>query len=86
MNLFAQTDIDILNAINPIMDNMMQGSTEIDHAKHCRDFTDRMKAIVTPERLECMCKDYQSRWGYFGKREFVALFKRTDSIAVIWKP
>lgn len=85
MNLLEKSDDEILNEITPIMDNMMEGSTEINHAKHTRDFTDRMKAIVTPESLEFMCKDYQSRWGLFGKREFVALFRRKHSIAVVWK-
>ncbi|MEQ1622648.1 MAG: hypothetical protein ABL919_14670 [Methylococcales bacterium] len=85
MELIHKTDEEILNLLNPIMDNMMEGSTEINHAKHTCDFTDRMKAIVTPERLEQMCKDYQSRWGLFGKREFVAIFRRKESIAVVWK-
>ncbi|AEG01494.1 hypothetical protein [Methylomonas methanica] len=85
MNLLKKSDEEILNEITPIMDNMMEGSTEINHAKHSRDFTDRMKAVVTPESLEYMCNDYQSRWGLFGKREFVALFRRKHSIAVVWK-
>lgn len=79
------SDEDILQAVEPIMDNLMQGSTEIDHAKHTRDFTERMKCLVTPERLQEMCADYQSRIGYFGGREFIALFRREQSVAVIWK-
>ena len=34
---------------NPIMDNLMDASTQIDHARHVRDFTARLKAIVTPD-------------------------------------
>jgi hypothetical protein len=85
MKLVNQSDVEIMGLLNPIMDNMMQGSTEINHAKHTRDFTERMKAIVTPERLELICKDYQAKWGIFGKREFIALFRRNDSIAVVWR-
>jgi hypothetical protein len=85
MNFFEMTDVEILGAITPIMDNMMEGSTEIDHAKHTHDFTDRMKAIVTPEHLEFVCKDYQSKWGTFRKRECVAIFRRKESVAVVWK-
>ena len=55
----------------------MEGSTEINHEKHTRDFTDRMKRIVTKEYLEKVCKRYQAEWGYFGKREFVAVFSPT---------
>ena len=85
MNLLAMTDEEILGEITPIMDNMMEGYTEINHAKHIQDFTERMKAIVTPDQLEIICNDYQSKWGIFGKREYIALFRRRNSIAVVCK-
>ena len=67
------------------MDNLMEGSTEINHEKHTRDFTDRMKGIVSKEYLEKVCSRYQTEWGYFAMREFVAVFRRPSSVAVIWK-
>jgi hypothetical protein len=85
MLLANQSDEDILKIANPIMDNLMEGSTEIDHAKHTRDFTDRMKHIVTKEHLEKVCRRYQAEWGYFSKREFVAVFRRPSSVAIVWK-
>lgn len=85
MELSKKSDEDILAVANPIMDNLMEGSREINHAKHTRDFTDRMKNIVTPEYLENICRDYQARWGYFTDREFVAIFRRPASVAIIWK-
>ncbi len=85
MKLLAMTDAEILKVITPIMDNMMLGSTEINHAQHTRDFSERMKAVVTPENLEVMCQAYQAKWGTFAQREFVALFRRQASIAVIWR-
>jgi len=85
MRLFTMTDVEILKEITPLMDNMMQGSTEIDHAKHSRDFTERMLGLVTPFGLAIMCNEYQSHWGYFGQRKFIALFRRQNSIAVVWK-
>lgn len=47
MILAEQSDREILAVADPIMDNLMEGSTAIDHEKHTRDFTDRMKRIVT---------------------------------------
>jgi len=85
ISLFEKSDAEILNLVNPIMDNMMAGSTAIDHAMHTRDFSDRIKNIVTPEYLDRVCQDYQQRWGIFTKREFVALFRRRHSIAVVWR-
>ena len=67
------------------MDNLLEGSTEINHEKHTRDFTDKLKCIVTKDHLETVCKHYQSEWGYFSKREFVAVFRRPSSIAIVWK-
>ena len=85
MNLLAKTEKEILTVLEPIMDNLMEGSTEINYEKHSRDFTDRLKKIVTKERLNQICKDYQEKWGKFQKREFVALFRREHSVAVVWK-
>jgi hypothetical protein len=85
MLLANQSDEDILKIANPIMNNLMEGSTEIDHVKHTRDFTDRTKRIVTKDYLEKVCKRYQAEWGYFSKREFVAIFRRPSSVAIVWK-
>ena len=85
MELAKKTDEEILAVANPIMDNLMQASTDVDHARHVRDFTDRLKNIVTEERLQDICRRYQAKWGYLNRREFVALFRRADSVAVVWK-
>lgn len=84
MNPIADmSDAAILDAVTPIMDQLMEGSTKIDHARHTHDSTDRMKALLSPERLEAICRDYQTRIGFFGKREFCCLFRRERSVAVI---
>lgn len=85
MELAKKSDEDILAVANPIMDNLMEGSTEINHAKHTRDFTERLKAIVTPGHLMQVCKRYQAEWGYFSRREFVAVFRRPSSVAIVWR-
>lgn len=85
MELVGKSDAEILAVANPIMDNLMADSTEINHQKHTRDFTDRMKAIVSEEYLRNVCERYQAEWGYFTNREFVAIFRRPASVIVIWK-
>lgn len=85
MKLAQLSDADILAIANPIMDNLMAGSTAIDHAQHTRDFSERMKAIVTPEHLQYVCQQYQAIWGYFSQRELVAIFRRPYSIAIVWR-
>ena len=85
IELAQQADEHILAIANPLMDNLMEGSREIDHARHVRDFTDRLKEIVTAERLEAMCKDYQARIGFFERRKVVGIFRRKNSVAVVWR-
>lgn len=85
MNFEEMTDQEIIDIANPIMDNLMEASTEIDHAGHVADFTDRIKTICTEEYLQKVCEQYQREKGYFSKRELVAIFKRPDSAAIIWK-
>ncbi|WP_144209387.1 hypothetical protein [Shewanella donghaensis] len=85
MDFQVLSEQEILEIATPIMDNLMQGSTEIDHAKHVQDFTDRAKAIVTKEHLEWVCAKYQAEKGHWEKREPIAVLRRPDSAAVIWK-
>ncbi|WED27616.1 hypothetical protein L3V77_05105 [Vibrio sp. DW001] len=85
MNFQELTEKEILDIANPIMDNLMMASTNIDHAKHVQDFTDRAKAIVTEEHLGRVCARYQSEKGFWKHRESVAVFRRPDSAAIIWK-
>ena len=85
MNFEEMSEQNILDIANPIMDNLMQASTDIDHERHVQDFTDRAKAIVTKEHLERVGSIYQSEKGTWLNREPVAVFRRTDSAAIIWK-
>lgn len=85
MNFQEMSDEEILSIANPMMDNLMDASTNIDHPKHVRDFSDRLKAIVTKDNLEHMCNAYQSEKGFFKDRTFVSTFKRPDSVAIVWK-
>ena len=41
----------ILSIVEALMDNCLAGSNENNHAKHVKDFTDRMKRIVTQKIL-----------------------------------
>ena len=85
MYIETKSDTEILEIANPIMDNLMEASTQIDHERHVRDFSDRIKSIVTKEHLERVCKTYQAERGSFANREFVAMFRRPGAVAIIWK-
>ena len=42
---------EILEILEPIMDNCLDGSNEGDYEKHVKNFTTRLRSIVTPENL-----------------------------------
>lgn len=85
MNFEEMSDKEVLDIVTPIMDNLMEASTRIDHEAHVRDFSDRMKTIVTKEYLQKVCRQYQAENGFFAERQLVAVFKRPESAAVIWR-
>ena len=85
MNFEEMSEEKILDIANPIMDNLMNASTNIDHQGHTRDFTDRMKRIVTRDYLQKVCEDYQAEKGFFAERKPVAVFRRPDSAAIVWR-
>lgn len=85
MDLTQKSDDEILMIANPIMDNLMDASTAIDYDRHVRDFTLRARNMLTRESLQTICEHYQSSRGFFGKREPVAVFKRPDSVAIVWR-
>lgn len=85
MDLINMSDDEIRHISTPIMDNLMEGSTEINWEKHTRDFTERCKKIITREELEKQCRDYQSKFGYFTERKFLGVTRHRDYVNVIWK-
>ena len=85
MNWLQLSDNEIMSLVTPIMDNLMDASTEIDHEKHTRDFSDNMKKIVTKVELEKQCKSYQATLGFFTKRQLVGIFRKKGDVRVFWK-
>ena len=85
MSLSKMTDAEIIAIVEPLMDNCLTGSTERDHAKHVRDFTDRLRAIVTPENLAAQLESGQPTYGYFAERELIGIFRRPGRVGVVWR-
>ena len=70
-----------------MMDNLMDASTFIDYERHVKDFTDRLKSIVTKEHLIKVCEEYQKDWcrGYYDGIEvtLAAIEGRTPECIVV---
>ena len=84
MALSDKSDAEILSIVDPLMDNLMDASNAIDFERHLRDFTPRLKALISPEGLERMCAEVQAEYGKYGRRELVRIFRRPGSVAVVW--
>ena len=83
MNFVDMTNEQILHIVEPVMDNCLTGSNEGNHSKHVKDFTERMKNIVTPENLKIqLSREPRLK---FTRRNFIHLFRRQESIGIIWK-
>jgi len=74
---------EILEILEPIMDNCLDGSNEGHYKKHVKDFTPRLRSIVTPENLKSQL-EYRPH-GFFTEREFTLLVRREKSIGIVWK-
>ncbi|MGB0157135.1 MAG: hypothetical protein ACPG3T_08025 [Pseudomonadales bacterium] len=81
---FAElSDQAIIDLVEPLMDNCLDGSNEGDHTKHVRDFTPRLAAIVTEDNLASQLETRPH--GYYHRREFVALMRKSTSVGVVWR-
>lgn len=85
MDLLKKSDGEILHIAAPIMDNLMEGSTEIDWEKHVRNHTERAKKMIAKEELERQCNEYQAKFGFFTDREFMGVTRHQDYVNIIWK-
>ena len=85
MDLVNCSDEEILKVATPIMDNLMEGSTERDWSKHTKHFTERGKLVVTERELARQCETYQSTHGDFTERKFIGITRHPEYINVLWK-
>ncbi|QSZ41771.1 hypothetical protein GJV85_06495 [Sulfurimonas aquatica] len=85
MNFEEIPESKLSSMANEMMDNLMDASTSIDYERHVKDFTDRLKNIVTKEYLIKVCEEYQKEKGFFAERNLITVLRRPNSAMVIWK-
>jgi hypothetical protein len=85
MELAQKSDEVILKAADRIMDDVIEGLNKADYEKHTRHFTPTMKRSLGKKQFAEVCRRYQEEWGQFTTREVVSVFRRTSSVAVVWR-
>lgn len=79
------SDQALLDIANPMMDGLMDASIRKDYLAHVQYFTQRAKSVLDETQFNIVCGVYQEKMGIFTDRQFVALFRRPESVAFIWK-
>lgn len=85
MDLINRSDKEILTVATPMMDNLMDASTNNDFERHIRDFSERIKEKYTKDEFQRQCKDYRAKFGVFTDREFLGTTKAGNIVTVYWK-
>lgn len=75
----------LVQLATPIMDNLIDGSTERNWEKHTKDFTPSARARLSEDELLRQCDVYQSSHGDFATRELMGLVRHPAYISVYWK-
>ena len=79
------SDQEALSIATQMMDELMDASTQQDYLAHIQHFSKRAQSILDETQFKIVCQVYQQKYGFFGAREFVTLFRRPESIAFIWR-
>ena len=80
-----KSDDEIIQIATPIMDNLIEGSTERDWIKHTRDFTKGARESLSEENLLKQCEEYQSTHGEFAERSFIGITRHPIYVNILWK-
>lgn len=83
MDFSNLTDKEILDIANPLMENIIETTEETDYKILSKDFTKRLKSIVTEEAFERQLAE--NDLGKFEKRELLSIIHKKHSIFVLWK-
>ncbi len=83
--LSALSNEEILAIAEPLIQNMIAGTVEIDYEKHTRDFTEDLKGYVTKDAFEEQVALLQNELGHFSEKKFVEIFRKKEKVSIIWK-
>lgn len=77
-------DAEILKIAEPMMDDIMLGTSRRDYALHSKHFSVNLKSRLGPDDFLQACDQRESDWGSPGQRELVSIFRKDKSFTLIW--
>ena len=85
MQLFEKDDEDILKIANPIWDNLVEGSNEMDYEKISKHFSKKMLEDVDENNLKKQWETNDVLSSLSTRREYLACLRRGRFVTVLWK-
>ena len=84
LNLPYKTDAEILEIAGALLDDVNGGAETGDFGRHVKDFTPRLMEMVDEEGFRRMAAEMLNENGKATSRFAAGVFRRSDSILVIW--
>jgi len=85
MQLFERAEEEILDIANPIWDNLIEGSNEMDYQKISKDFSKRMLEDADENNLKKQWETTDVLTSLSTRREYLGCLRRGRFVTVLWK-
>lgn len=85
MQLFERTDEEILKIADPIWDNLIGGSNEMDYQKISKDFSKSMLEGADENNLRRHWETNDVLTSLSTRREYLGCLRRGRFVTVLWK-
>jgi len=85
MQLFERAEEEILEIANPIWDNLIEGSNEMDYQKISRDFSKKMLEDADENNLKKQWETTDVLTCLSTRREYLGCLRRGRFVTVLWK-
>jgi hypothetical protein len=85
MQFFEKAEEDILEIANPIWDNLVEGSNEMDYEKMSKHFSKSMLEKADKDNLEKQWETIEVLTGLSTRREYLGCLRRGRFVTILWK-
>jgi len=85
MQFFEKSEEDILEIANPIWENLVEGSNEMDYEKMSANFSKKMLEKANEENLKYQWETSEVLTSLSTRREYLGCLRRGRFVTLLWK-
>ncbi len=85
MQFFEKNEEDILEIANPIWDNLVEGSNEMDYEKISQQFSKRMLEEADEDNLKKQWETNDVLTSLSTRREYLGSLRRGRFVTILWR-